>query len=178
MQRFLEYAVFFLIMILLQVFLFNNLDLSVYIHPIVYIAFIIMLPMETPAIAVLLLGLLTGVTMDVMSGAAGLNTIATLFTSFTRPLLLNLLVGKDETKEGGIPSPQRLGFAKFLRYISIVVFIQCFIFFTFESLSWQYYHLTLLRIVLSSLVSIIFVWLAQMLLPGGMTTANAKRKKR
>ena len=60
MYRFLEYTLLFVIVVLLQIFLFNNLNLSVYVNPLVYIAFVVMLPMEINRAALLLLGFLLG----------------------------------------------------------------------------------------------------------------------
>ncbi len=165
-NRIIEYAVFFVTLVLLQLFLFNNLNLSVYVNPLVYVAFIVLLPMETPPVAMLLLGLLLGVNMDLVMGTAGINTIATLFTAYTRPVALRMVLAKDDIRDGGIPSPVRMGRGKFIRYAGIVVFLQCFVFFTFESLTWSYYYLTLLRIVLSTIVTTILVWFSQMLFLG------------
>ena len=47
MYRTLQYALLFLVAALLQIFLFNNLSLSVYLNPLVYVVFIALLPMET-----------------------------------------------------------------------------------------------------------------------------------
>ena len=107
MYRTLEYTILFVVMALLQVFLFSRIGVSVYIHPLAYVAFIILLPMEIAPLLLLTLGLLMGVTMDVFMGTAGINTIATLFVAFCRPTLLNLLAGKDEVKDGGIPNVNR-----------------------------------------------------------------------
>ena len=41
MYRTLQYALLFLVAALLQIFLFNNLSLSVYLNPLVYVVFII-----------------------------------------------------------------------------------------------------------------------------------------
>ncbi len=112
MYRTLEYTILFVVMALLQVFLFSRIGVSVYIHPLAYVAFIILLPMEIAPLLLLTLGLLMGVTMDVFMGTAGINTIATLFVAFCRPTLLNLLAGKDEVKDGGIPNVNRLGIKK------------------------------------------------------------------
>ena len=40
-------------MVLLQVFLFDNLSISIYLNPLVYVAFIALLPLDTPPAAVL-----------------------------------------------------------------------------------------------------------------------------
>ncbi len=162
MYRTLGYTVFFLVVVLLQAFLFNNLNLSVYIYPLVYTAFVILLPIQTPRIAVLLLGLLTGIAIDAVSGTAGLHTIASLFTAFCRPLMLRLSIGKEEANESGIPDSGRLGTGAFLRYSSVFIFIHCFVFFSFEALSWSYFHLTLLRIILSATLTIPLVYCTQL----------------
>lgn len=166
MHRFLEYAVFFVALLLLQVFLFNNLNLSVFVNPLVYIAFIVLLPMETRPVWVLLLGLLLGIATDYVVGTAGLNTIATLFTAFIRRPVLMLMVGKETLGEGGIPCSARLGVGKFLRYSTMLILAHCIVFFTFESMSFSYFYLTLLKIVLSAAVTILLVYFSQFLLIG------------
>ena len=109
MHRTLAYTIFFIVLVLLQAFLFDNLNLSIYIYPLVYTAFIILLPIQTPRIAVLLLGFAIGVAVDAVSGTAGLHTIASLASAFCRPMMLRLSIGKEEANEGGIPNSVKLG---------------------------------------------------------------------
>ena len=47
MYRTLPYLALFAATVLLQVFLFDNLSISVYLNPLVYIAFIVLLPLDT-----------------------------------------------------------------------------------------------------------------------------------
>ena len=46
MYRTLQYAILFVVLVLLQVFLFSRIGISIYVHPLVYIAFILLLPIE------------------------------------------------------------------------------------------------------------------------------------
>ena len=46
MHRTLQYAILFIVMVILQIFLFSRIGISVYVHPLVCIAFIVLLPME------------------------------------------------------------------------------------------------------------------------------------
>ena len=163
MYRTLEYTILFVVMALLQVFLFSRIGVSVYIHPLAYVAFIILLPMEIAPLLLLTLGLLMGVTMDVFMGTAGINTIATLFVAFCRPTLLNLLAGKDEVKDGGIPNVNRRGSKNFIKYASFMVLLHSTVFFIFETLSLHFFYLTLLRILLSSAVTLLLVYFCQRL---------------
>ena len=51
MYRTLPYLGLFAAAALLQVFLFDNLTISIYLNPLVYIVFIALLPLDTPPAA-------------------------------------------------------------------------------------------------------------------------------
>lgn len=118
MYRTVPYIVLFLILALLQIFLFDNLSISIYLCPLVYIGFIVLLPIDAPPVAVLFLALSMSVAMDWAMGAAGINTIATLPVAMLRRPLLQSVCGKEGIREGGIPSSIRLGQGGFLRYLA------------------------------------------------------------
>ena len=132
MYRTLPYLGLFAAAALLQVFLFDNLTISIYLNPLVYIVFIALLPLDTPPAAVLGAGLALGVTMDFAMGAAGINTIATLLIAFLRPTLAGMICGRDNVRA---------------------------VFFSLEALSWTHALHTLLRIVVSTAVSAGFIWI-------------------
>ena len=148
MHRTLPYLALFAVVVLLQVFLFDNLSISIYLNPLVYVAFIVLL----------LSGLATGVTMDLAMGAAGVNTIATLLIAFARPTLLGLLYPRDDIREGGIPSTGRLGNRVFLNYLIVLVLVHHAVFFSLEALSWAHIVRTIVRTVASGAVSVAFIW--------------------
>jgi len=147
MYRTLQYALLFLVAALLQIFLFNNLSLSVYLNPLVYVVFIALLAMETTPIRMLLAGLAMGLAMDWTMGAAGVNTIATVFVAFVRIHLLNFVCGKENVHDGGVPSARRLGEKSFTVYLALMVVLHNAIFFYMEALSWSHALLTLLRLL-------------------------------
>ena len=156
MYRLLEYGILFFVMVILQVFLFSRIGISIYVNPLVYIAFLILLPMEIAGALLLVLGMVLGMT-------AGINTIATLFAAFCRPAVLTLLVGKDEVKEGGVPNVNRIGLKRFLRYAGVIVLLHGTVFFVLESLTWSFFYLTLLRIICSSVITLLLVYFCQKL---------------
>lgn len=159
MYRTLPYLALFAVAVLLQVFLFDNLSISIYLNPLIYIVVILLLPLDTPHIVLLVAGLVLGVTMDFAMGAAGVNTISTLAIAFGRPALIGVLYGRDNAREGGIPSPERFGNRVFIEYMVIMVVLHAVLFFSLEALSWDHVLHTLLRIVVSSVVSVAFIWL-------------------
>ena len=158
MSRTIAYILLFLSTAVLQLCLFDNLWVSVCLDPLVYVIFIALLPLDLPAVALLGLGGGVGVAMDFMMGAAGLNTIATLLVAFVRPGLLRVLYRREDLRDGGIPSPERLGRGVFLDYLVILILLHHTVFSALESLSWVHALRTALRIVTSSAVTVFFTW--------------------
>lgn len=159
MYRTLRYLALYLAVLLLQVFLFDNLSFGFYFSPLIYLAVILLLPLDTPPIVLLAAGAAVGISMDWAMGTAGINTIATLPTAFLRPTLLRLLYDDEKVREGGTPSPERMGRAVFFRYAAVCTLFHHTIFFLFDALSWALLPQTLLRIALSSAATLAAVWL-------------------
>ena len=82
MYRIVTYTLLFLVTVLLQIFLFDNLSVSIYLNPLIYIAFILLLPVDTPAVLLLFAGVAMGVVMDMLMGTAGINTMACVLMAF------------------------------------------------------------------------------------------------
>lgn len=161
MHRFFEYTLFFLVVLLLQVFVFDNLSLSVYVAPMAYLAFMALLPLNTPHGLLVVIGFAAGVLLDFFTGTGGLHTIAATFTGFVRPGIVNLALGKDFWRDaGGVLSRRELMSGKWFRYSALLSVLHCFVYFMFEALSWQYFGHTLLKIALSSLSTVAIVWFA------------------
>lgn len=169
MYRTFPYLMLFAAAVLLQVFLFDNLAISVYFNPLIYLVFIVLLPLDMPPVALLLAGLVTGVTMDWATGAAGVNTIATLPVAVLRPGIVAFLYNREDAREGGIPSVGKFGFRIFLEYIIVLVLVHHTIFFFLEALSLSHVLHTIVRIVVSSIVSICFIWLIARIFTSNLT---------
>lgn len=156
MDRNSRYILLWLACMAAQIFFFDHLLLSVWLNPLVYVAFILLLPLETPPAAVLGYGLLTGLAADLLTGAGGLNTLATLPAAYLRRPLIEWLDGRDGQHDNGVPSRYRLGNVFYFSYVATLVVLHHTIFFAFESLSWVQLPYTLLRIVSSAAVTIAF----------------------
>ena len=153
-----EYILLFAASVLLQIFFFDELSLSACFAPLVYSVFIILLPLNTPSIAVLAAGLVTGVVMDFAMGTAGLNTIATLAVAYLRMPLLNIIFGHNNVREGGVPSAARMGRRHFGYYLVAMTLLHNALFFGFEAFTTSYLWHQLLRFAVSAAASLLFVW--------------------
>ena len=154
------YVLFFATVAALQIFVLDNLTVSARLAPMVYVACIAMLPLETSQIRLLLTGLLVGVVMDVAMGVDGLNVIATLPVAFFRRPILHFIAGfPDLARADGAPSPERLGVYRFHRYIVAMVVIHSLLFFCVERLSFDNLGYFLTRLLLSAAASLALVYL-------------------
>ena len=153
------YILLFAVAALLQTFFFNNLSLWACFAPMVYMAFVLMLPLNAPSIVVLLSGLAMGVVMDWSMGTAGLNTIATLAAAYLRRPVLNLTLGSEVVRDGGLPSPSRMGQRQFVQYLVIMTVLHGVVFFGFEAFTTSYFWYQFLRFMVSTAASVLFVWL-------------------
>ena len=57
MYQGLRYALLFVAVALLQSLIFNQLQISIYLNPLIYVAWVMLLPMRTKPIVVLMCGL-------------------------------------------------------------------------------------------------------------------------
>ncbi len=158
MQKYILYAVAFITLVLLQIFLVNNISLGLYFHPIIYTAFIIMLPLDLKHIWVMLMAMLMGLTIDMLTGMGGLNTIASTAVGFMRPMLLNAAVGHNTATDDTMPALHRLQTKNLAWYIILMVFVHSMIYFLLETMSLSNLHHTILRLVVSDVVAVIMVW--------------------
>lgn len=159
MYRTFPYIMLLALTLIVQVFLLDNLAISIYFAPMIYLAFLLLLPLDTSHFKLLLAGLATGWLIDYTMGTDGLNVIATLPVAFLRPWIIGFFYTREDPREGGVPSAERFGKIKFIRYIAVCVLLHHFLFFSFEALSWVHLDRTLLRIIISSAASIYFIWL-------------------
>lgn len=164
MYRALHYIGLAVILILIQTFVFDNLAISVWFNPLIYVTLVVLLPLDARPIAVLLTGLAIGVVADYTTGGAGLNTSATLLVAFMRQPLLGYFCDSDDLRDGGVPSPQRMGGEwKFVRYAAVIVVVHHLALFLLESMSLGYILHTLLRTLLSGAFTLLFVWISMRL---------------
>lgn len=163
MYRTLPYIVLFLATTLLQAFFFNNLALGPWCSPLVYVAPLLLLPLETRPVVLLGTGLLAGLAADYAMGTAGLNVAATLPIAFLRPNLA-ALVSSHEERDEGVPSPERMGARVYWSYLALLVGLHHLLFFGLEALSWELLPRTVLRIVASGAVTLLVVGLSERML--------------
>jgi rod shape-determining protein MreD len=157
----LRFLLIFIILILLQVLLFNNIQFSGYVNPYVYIMFILILPVEIPAWLLLILSFILGLTIDLFSGSPGMHSSATILAGFVRPYVLRFMSPRDGYESGSDPSMMTYGFRWFLTYAVIIVLVHHMALFYLEVFRFAGFFRTLLRVLLSTVFSVLFILLLE-----------------
>jgi rod shape-determining protein MreD len=152
-----RFVVIFILLILLQVLLFNNIQFSGYVNPYVYILFILLLPIDIPSWLLLLLSFLTGSVIDFFSGSPGMHTSATVLTGFVRPYILRLVAPRDGYESGSDPAMIVYGFRWYLTYSLLIVLIHHTMLFYLEVFRLTDFFRTFLRVLLSTIFSVSFI---------------------
>ncbi|MBA4322370.1 MAG: rod shape-determining protein MreD [Odoribacter sp.] len=156
-----RYSIIFVVLILLQVLLLNNIQFGGYVNPYIYIMLILLLPVEISAGLLLFISFFTGLTIDFFSATPGLHTAATVLSGFVRPYILRVTSPRDGYEPGAMPSMEIYGFRWFLFYTVIIVLIHHLALFYLEVFRFADFFRTLLRVLLSSLFSVTFILLAE-----------------
>lgn len=151
----------FVLLVLMQVFIFNNIQFSGYINPYIYVLFILLLPFETPGWLLLTLAFLLGFSIDILSGTLGMHTAATVFMAFLRPFILQVFSPRDGYEAGTYPRVHYYGFNWFLKYAAILILAHHLVLFYMEIFRFSDFFSTLLRVLLSSIFSLTLIMLSQ-----------------
>lgn len=153
----------FILLVMIQILILNQVQLSGYINPFMYILFILLLPVNSPAYVLLIFAFLMGITIDVFSNSMGIHAFASVFIAYIRPVVLRTISVRDEELDN-YPGLMQNNFFWFLKYTSIIVIIHHFILFYFEVFTFTGFFNTLLRVLLSSLFSIFIIVLSQFII--------------
>lgn len=153
----LRFGVIFIILILLQVLLFNNIQFSGYVNPYVYIMFILLLPVEIPSWLLLLISFFTGIVVDFFSGSPGMHASATVLAGFVRPHVLTLVSPRDGYEGRSEPSMLNFGFRWFVTYTVFIVLIHHTVLFYLEVFRFTDFFRTFLRVLLSTFFTVTFI---------------------
>ena len=149
----------FIGLLLLQVLMLDNIRLGSYIHPVVYILFILQRPFKTQRTQLLLEGFAMGIAVDIFNGTPGLNAAATVLIAYLRPYIIDMMTRKSELDEKQEPTVEKKGAAWFLVYSLIILIIHNFTLFLLEAFTFKLIGVILLEVLASVPVSALLILL-------------------
>lgn len=152
----------FVLLIMLQVFVLNNIQFSGTINPYAYIFIVLALPLETPRWLQLVIAFIAGLSIDVFTRTPGMHAAATVFIAHIRPWALRILAPRDGYEFGARPRMGDMGFVWTLSYVSLLTLIHHSILFILESFGFAHFGLTLMTILGSSVFTILIILIIEL----------------
>jgi len=146
----------FIGLILLQVFVFNHINLFGFINPIIYITWVFLFPIRKNITLFLILSFLLGLSVDFFSDSGGINAAATLFIAFIRLPILKIVLRKSDF-DYLLFNLRAVSFSKVFSFIAILTIIHHFIIFSLAYFSFQDFISIVSNTLLTSVFSIIII---------------------
>ena len=143
----------FILLLAIQIIIFNNMNFLGYISPFPYILFIILYPVNSNKSGLLLASFFLGLIMDMFSNSGGIHTTACLVLAYYRPYLFRFSFGLSyeyqTVKLNDVLTPERFSF------ILLSVVIHHFVLFVLEAFKISFFLDVLFRTLLSTIFTII-----------------------
>ena len=144
------------VVVLLQVLLFDHLQIAGWGLPMVYVLFLMNLPVQVQRWAEMLIGAIVGLVFDVWHSSLGVNMAACVAFCYLRPILLGNLIQDLERVKGEVCSAT-IGRMEYVRCLAILTVVHHLLVFSLESWSWHNWWIVLLQTLLSSVLTILII---------------------
>lgn len=146
----------YIVVMLLQVLLFNYLQLWDVCHPYIYIVCLLMMPITLPRSVDMFIGAAVGLVMDAFCNSIGIHMASCILLMYVRPYLLGTIVNDKDRLNEQI-SLRSLGLEATIKYVVILVLLHHLAVFSLSAWSWAHIGFVLLETVVSSIITITLI---------------------
>lgn len=143
----------FIVLMALQIYIFNNINLFGYINPYPYVLFLLVFSFTANRSLYIFIAFLTGLTMDMFGDSGGIHAAACLFLAYLRPYALRFSFGVSY--EYNAIKLSKVGFYERFIFISIMILIHHIILFALEVFNISNILYTLNKTLVTSIFTII-----------------------
>jgi rod shape-determining protein MreD len=155
-MEWIKYILKAIIIIVLQVLVFDRLQIQAWGYPMVYVLLLLILPTQLPRWAEMLIGMIVGLIMDVCNNSLGVHMAACVALSFFRPILLRKSSQDIERIKGEISS-LNIGMIEYMKCALILVVMHHFMVFMLEAWSLHNWWMIILQTLLSSILTLLVI---------------------
>ncbi len=153
----------FIVLVAAQVLLVDHFSFGGYINPSLYILFILLLPFEVSGAVLLIAAFLLGLSVDLFSNSTGLHAASSVFMAFMRPSIIKAVGAPAEYEEHLTPGVKDMGMRWFIVYSSFLIMLHQLAISVLESFSFAEAGQIFLRMILSSIFTLLIIVLVEYL---------------
>lgn len=154
-------VVYFFLYVIAQVLLFKSLVLFNTSFCFLYVAFILLLPVETNNLLLMIVAFLMGFIVDIFYDSLGLHALALVTVAYLRNYWLNAITPQGGYDDGNSPALAANGLQWFLVYTMPLIFVHLCVIFFVEAGGFGLFWFTMLKIVSSLMFTTIVMLLLQ-----------------
>jgi hypothetical protein len=151
----------FILYLSLQILLVRNLVIFDKAFCFAYLGFLLLLPLELGTVALLLIGFVTGITVDIFYDSLGTHAAGAVGIMYLRALYISLIMPKGGYDAVAIPSIGKMGFNWFVTYTLPLIFIYLFIIFFIEAGGFGMFWFTITKVFMSTALTFIVITIIQ-----------------
>jgi len=159
-RDFILQAIYFVIYIGVQLVFVRNLIIFDVALCFLYVAFILLLPLETDSVLLLLLSLGTGLIVDTFYDTLGIHAAACVLIGYLRPWVIRIITPRGGYEQNIRISLNHMGTQWFFSYTLILIFFHHLALFLIEASQWNLVLMALLK----TLCSTAFTWTILMII--------------
>ncbi len=156
-------AIYFVIYVGLQIVFVRNLVIFDVAFCFIYVAFILLLPLDTDSVLLLLLSLVTGLLVDSFYDTVGIHAAACVLIGYLRPWVLRLITPRGGYEQNLRVSLEHMGNEWFFTYTLVLIFFHHLALFLIEASQWSLVPAALLKTVCSTAFTWIILLIIQYL---------------
>ncbi len=145
---------YMVILIALQVVIFNNINFLGYSNPYIYVLFLILFPINRNKYVYLIYAFILGLAIDFFENTGGVNALASVFVAFMRNLLMQIFFSKSNREEDE-HTLSELSTGQWFIYLVVMIFVHHFMVDLFDNFTADNVMLLLKRSAIGGLITFI-----------------------
>jgi hypothetical protein len=156
----------FFLYLFFQVLILKNIALFHTAFCFLYIAYLLLLPVETNPLALMGIGFLMGFMVDIFYDSLGMHAMSSVFIMYIRNYWLAGLTPQGGYDIGTLPNIAANGIQWFTIYAIPLVFLHHALLFYVEAGGFGLFWFTLVKVLASTFFTLVVIFIVQFLFPG------------
>ena len=167
MSNILKHIFRFVIFILIQVYVLNKIPhLHRFIVPYLYYLPLLWLPFSVSRNWLLIIGFITGLTLDYFMMTPGLHAAACLLVAYVRPFVINILTPKDSSEFNyREPSPLAIQWKPYAIYVFVLTLLHHGYMVFLEWLDFGSFLDFIIKVIATTGISMVLIFTVELLFP-------------
>jgi hypothetical protein len=166
-RDYLKHIFRFAVFILIQVYVLNRIPhLHRFIIPYLYYLPLLWLPFSVSRIGLLIIGFITGLTLDYFMMTPGLHAAACVLVAYVRPFVINVLTPKDSSEFNyREPSPKAIQWTPYAIYVFVLTLLHHGYMVFLEWLNFGSLLDFIIKVIATTGISLLLIFTVELLFP-------------